>query len=88
MSRRLSEASGGVRTHEAHRLASFDCIILANWLYSAWADFLRPGEVGRPNSVSQLALFVCLKTAVVVGVVWPLLRANGKRLADLYGQRA
>ena len=58
-------------------------IILAYWLYSIGAVFLRSGEGGQPNSVSQLALFVGLKTVVVVGVVWPLLRASGERLADL-----
>jgi hypothetical protein len=58
-------------------------IIVAYWLYSAGAAFWRSGEAGWPNSVSQLALFVCFKTAVVVGIVWLLLRANGERFADL-----
>jgi membrane protease YdiL (CAAX protease family) len=58
-------------------------VILAYWLYSIGVVFLRSSEAGQPNSVSQLALFVCLKTAVVVGIVWPLLRANGERLTDL-----
>jgi len=63
-------------------------IILAHWLYSAGANLVRTGETIRPTSVSQLALFVCVKAAVVVGVIWPLLRANGERFADLgFGMR-
>jgi membrane protease YdiL (CAAX protease family) len=58
-------------------------IILTYWLYSIGIVFLRSSEAGQPHSVSQLALFVCLKTLVVVGVVWPLLRASGERFADL-----
>jgi len=58
-------------------------VIVAYWLYSFGAHLLRSGEAVQPTSVSQLALYVCIKTAVVVGVVWPLLRANGERLADL-----
>lgn len=63
-------------------------VILAYWLYSAGAYFLRSGEASQPTSVSQLALVVCVKTAVGVGVIWPLLRANGERLAGLgFGPR-
>jgi membrane protease YdiL (CAAX protease family) len=58
-------------------------VILIYWLYSAGAVFLRAGEAGQPNSVSQLALFVCIKTVIVVGVIWPLLRVSGERFADL-----
>jgi membrane protease YdiL (CAAX protease family) len=58
-------------------------LILAYWLYSFGGYLLRSGESTTPASVSWLALYVCVKTAVVVVVVVPLLRANGERLADL-----
>jgi uncharacterized protein len=58
-------------------------VVVAYWLYTFGAHLLRSGEALQPTSVSQLALYVCVKTAVVVGVVWPLLRANGERLANL-----
>lgn len=59
-------------------------VILAYWLCSAWVVFFRSGEAVVPTSVSHLVLFVCVKTVVVVvGVIWPLLGANGERLANL-----
>jgi membrane protease YdiL (CAAX protease family) len=58
-------------------------IILAYWLYSAGIALFRSGEPFAPAGVGQLALFVCVKTAVVVGVIVPLLRMNGERLTDL-----
>jgi uncharacterized protein len=64
-------------------------VILAYWLYSAGMALFRSGEPFAPTGVVPLALFVCVKTAIVVGVIVPLLRANGERLADLgFGLRA
>jgi membrane protease YdiL (CAAX protease family) len=63
-------------------------IILAYWLYSAGVNLLRSSEAGLPGSVGQLALVVGLKSAIILAVVWPLLRASGERLADLgFGPR-
>ena len=63
-------------------------VIVAYWLCSLGVHLCRTGEGTAPTSVSWLALYVCAKTAVVVAVVVPLLRANGERLADLgFGPR-
>ncbi len=62
-------------------------VILAYWLYSVAAHLFRSGEGTKAPSVAWLALYVCVKTAVVLGLTVPLLRANGERLADL-GLRA
>jgi membrane protease YdiL (CAAX protease family) len=58
-------------------------VIVAYWLYSFGGHLFRPGEGTMPSSVAWLALYVCLKSAIVLGVIMPLLRANGERLAEL-----
>ena len=58
-------------------------LIVAYWAASAWAQLSRAGGGSLPGSVRAIAVFVCLKTAVAVAVVWTLLRANEERLADL-----
>jgi membrane protease YdiL (CAAX protease family) len=58
-------------------------VILAHWLYEAAALFVRQGGAPLPDSVVKLALFVCAKTAVLLAVVWPLLRAGGEHFSDL-----
>ena len=64
-------------------------VILTSWLYSAAIALVPSGQPFAPTSVGQLALFVCLKTAIAVGVIVPLLWANGESLADLgFGLRA
>jgi membrane protease YdiL (CAAX protease family) len=58
-------------------------VIVTYWIYSIGLHLIRFGEPVAVTGVSQLALYVCVKTVIVLGVVWPLLRANGERLADL-----
>jgi membrane protease YdiL (CAAX protease family) len=64
-------------------LALSIAVILASWVYSTASNLLRGGDAVLPTRVAVLALFVCLKTAVAVGIIWPPLRAGGERLADL-----
>jgi membrane protease YdiL (CAAX protease family) len=64
-------------------------LILVSWLLSAVLYLMRSGEPVMPSGVGQLALFVCVKTAIVLAVIVSLLRANGERLADLgFSRRA
>jgi membrane protease YdiL (CAAX protease family) len=58
-------------------------VILVHWLLSAGLHLFRTGETVTPTGIGQLAVFVCVKTAVVLAVVVPLLRANRECLADL-----
>lgn len=58
-------------------------IISAHWIYSFSTALFRTGEPFRPTGVSWLALYVCVKTVIVVAVIGPLLLANGERFASL-----
>lgn len=58
-------------------------VITAYWVAASWAQLSRTGGVAMPGSVWVIAVFVCVKTALAVAVVWMLLRANEERLADL-----
>jgi uncharacterized protein len=58
-------------------------VILAYWISSTGSYLLGSGKAFTPTRVSGLALFVCLKTTIVVAIIWPLLRVNGERFADL-----
>ena len=55
--------------------------IAIQWIYSIRT--LREGTAAMPDSVADLARWVCVKTAIVVVAVWGVLLANGERLADL-----
>jgi hypothetical protein len=46
---------------------------------------LRPGGAVLPGSVRAIAVYVCVKTALALAVVWTLLRANEEHLASLLG---
>lgn len=58
-------------------------VIVTYWVSSMASHLLRFSAGVRPTTVSQIAVFVSVKTLVVLGIVWPLLRANGERFADL-----
>jgi membrane protease YdiL (CAAX protease family) len=56
-------------------------VILVYAAASVARSLLRPGAL--PDSVRELALYACLKAAVILAAVWLLLRASGEGLADL-----
>lgn len=58
-------------------------IIVGYWIYSIWAGLLRPGAGHMPDSVADIALFVCIKTVIAATVISFLLRANDERWAEL-----
>jgi uncharacterized protein len=58
-------------------------VVVAYWAASTWATLLRPGGAALPGGVLAIALYVCVKTALVLAVVCTLLYANDERLADL-----
>jgi uncharacterized protein len=83
----MTLAPGGNRGGRTIRvriaLAVSVAVVLAYWVGSTAWVLLRPGGPTVPPSVAWLALYVCVRTAVVVAVVWPLLRASGELPTDL-----
>jgi uncharacterized protein len=58
--------------------------IVAYWAASTWAQLFRSEGAGTmPRSVGALAIYVCVKTALTVAIIWTLLRANDERFRDL-----
>ena len=62
-------------------LTSLLVIVLA-WAASIWTHLFRPPGA-PPGSVWAIAAYVVVKAAIVVAIVWTLLRAGGERLKDL-----
>lgn len=58
-------------------------LVVAYWATSTWATLLRPGGAALPGSVRAIAVYVCIKTALALAVVWTLLRATEEHLASL-----
>jgi membrane protease YdiL (CAAX protease family) len=58
-------------------------VVILFWIYSLGSQILFPSYTQNVTSVKRLALIVAIKTAVALGVIVPLLRANGERIADL-----
>ncbi len=56
-------------------------LILLYWAILIAKLLARPSSPAAPESVQQLAVYVCLKTALVVAIVCALMRASGERLA-------
>ena len=56
-------------------------VIVSYWAIFAASHLLRPHDA--PSSVAAIAQNVCVRSAIVGGLVWILLRANGERLRDL-----
>jgi membrane protease YdiL (CAAX protease family) len=56
-------------------------VIVTYWAVSAARHLM--GSNPMPESVIAIALRVSIRAAIVLGVVWFLLRRNGERLADL-----
>jgi membrane protease YdiL (CAAX protease family) len=58
-------------------------LIVAYWVISAAKLLSAAGRPYFPDSVRVLALYAGVRAAVVLALVWSLLRASGERLADL-----
>jgi membrane protease YdiL (CAAX protease family) len=56
-------------------------LIVLYWVGSAASRLLRPHPM--PDSVSSIAASVCVRTAIVVGLVWLLMRASGESVREL-----
>jgi membrane protease YdiL (CAAX protease family) len=56
-------------------------VIVAYWAVSATRHLLGPNPM--PSSVASIALQVSIRAAIVLGVVWFLLRRNDETLGDL-----
>jgi membrane protease YdiL (CAAX protease family) len=58
-------------------------LVVAYWVVSAAKLLSAAGGPYFPDSVQVLALYAGVRAAVVLALVWPLLRASGERLTDL-----
>jgi membrane protease YdiL (CAAX protease family) len=58
-------------------------LIVAYWVASTAKQLSAAGQPYFPDSVRVLALYAAVRAAVVLALVWALLRAGGERLVDL-----
>jgi len=56
-------------------------VIIVYWVAFAASRLLRPHH--PPDGVTSIALNVCARAAIVTGLVWILMRANGESLEGL-----
>jgi membrane protease YdiL (CAAX protease family) len=56
-------------------------VVVLYWVFYAARQLLR--EHQPPTSVSAIAINVCIRTVIVVGLTWPLLRLCGESIHDL-----